>query len=87
MYAESPFASERTELFVRVYSVQKFTAVNPGFGKMTRCGKQTNIKNAQVSKSVTYEMNQALDSTIIKPYFQNLKYTYKLLCKWNLASP
>lgn len=33
MYAQSPFASERTELFVRLYSVQKFTALNPALGK------------------------------------------------------
>lgn len=84
MYAQSPFASERTELFVRLYSVQKFTALNPALGKWPDEGNKLILK---MHKSVTYEMNQALNSTIIKPYFQNLKYTYKLFCKWNLASP
>lgn len=44
MYAQSPFASERTELFVRLYSVQKFTALNPALGKWPDEGNKLILK-------------------------------------------
>lgn len=44
MYAQSPFASERTELFVRLYSVQKFIALNPALGKWPDEGNKLILK-------------------------------------------